>query len=165
MTITARRAVPADFDAIRGYWQDVVDREPTTLWFITCDQLPHRNFLGSVEDHDALAAHVMGNTLPLDHDLQRWLGDDEAFRLYLGEEDGRIVVTVHADWRTARLSWVHAPLAEWPRVLPDVVRFIHQDTGQVPHAEILAAEVIPLLDSVPEFKADPDGMIYRLRVD
>ena len=158
MTLTTRRAILNDFERIKIYWQKVVDEDPTAMMRITCDQLPHRTFCGDIY------TQALGNTLPLDSDLQAWLGDHNRWRIYTAEDEGQILGTLMADWTDGRVSWVHATLNKWLDMLLPLVQCQYADTGTVPWSNVLLAEVAEVLDQVPEFYPDWDGNYY-LRVD
>ena len=158
MSLVTRRAIPDDFDGVKKYWQEVIDADPTAMMRITCDQLPHRTFCGDIY------LQALYNTLPLDSDLQAWLGDHYRWRIYIAEDEGQIVGTLMADWTDGRVSWVHATLAKWLDMLLPLVQCQYVDSGTVPWSNVLLAEVAEVLDQVPEFYADRNGD-YHLRVD
>ena len=166
MTQTARRAMLEDFDLIKSLWERIVEEEPESLGRMSpCDVLPDKPMVTEIpEGWTKNLAQTIGNYLPYDENIHKWLEPDSSLPIYLLEEDGAPKGTMMFDATDGRVSWLHAKIEDYVGMIGCLAQAFYDDTKIVPYRKPEAADGAYILSLVPELETTDNGFTYHLKV-
>ncbi len=166
MSQSARLATSEDFDTVKNLWKHIVEIEPESLGRMSpCDVIPEKPEITEIPEGFTWAlAQTIGNYLPSDESIRRWLEPNTPLAIYLLEEDGVNIATMMFDTKDGRVSWLHAKLEDYVKVIACLAKAFYDQTGIVPYRKPEAADGAYILSLVPELETTDNGFSYHLKV-